>query len=207
MSSLLQCVIIQRMQRAQLTILIIDENAVRASIIEDGLREAGHHQLSLLHDIRGIDKAIERQNPDAIIIGIEEPEHDFMKQLLLMAQVTDRPIAMFVNHSDTASIVAAAEAGVSAYVVDGLKKERVKPILDMAVSRFRTFSRLRQELAHAKTALEERKVIERAKGILMKTRGLSEEDAFALLRKSAMNEKRKLAEIARSVVTAATLLI
>jgi len=204
---LLQCVIIQRMQRAQLTILIIDENAVRASIIEDGLREAGHHQLSLLHDIRGIDKAIERQNPDAIIIGIEEPEHDFMKQLLLMAQVTDRPIAMFVNHSDTASIVAAAEAGVSAYVVDGLKRERVKPILDMAVSRFRTFSRLRQELAHAKTALEERKVIERAKGILMKTRGLSEEDAFALLRKSAMNEKRKLAEIARSVVTAATLLI
>ncbi|MNI90450.1 putative transcriptional regulatory protein pdtaR [compost metagenome] len=99
------------------------------------------------------------------------------------------------------------EAGVSAYVVDGLKKERVKSILDMAVSRFNAFSRLQQELAEARSALEERKVVERAKGILMKMRGLSEEEAFALLRQTAMNEKKKMAEIAQSLVTAAGLLM
>ncbi len=99
------------------------------------------------------------------------------------------------------------DAGVSAYVVDGLKKERVKSILDMAVSRFNAFSRLQRELAEAKSALEERKVVERAKGILMKMRGLSEEDAFALLRQTAMNEKKKMSEIAQSVVTAAGLLL
>ena len=99
------------------------------------------------------------------------------------------------------------EAGVSAYIVDGLKKERVKPILDMAVSRFNAFSRLQRELADAKSALEERKVIERAKGIMMRMRGLSEEEAFALLRQTAMNEKKKMSEIAQSVVTAAGLLM
>ncbi len=91
--------------------------------------------------------------------------------------------------------------------MDGLKKERVKPILDMAVSRFNAFSRLKRELADAKSALEDRKIVERAKGILMKMRGLSEEEAFALLRQTAMNEKKKLSEIAQSVVTAAGLLM
>ncbi len=114
---------------------------------------------------------------------------------------------MFVDRSDTASIEAAVDAGVSAYIVDGLKKERVKPILDMAVSRFNAFSRLQRELAEARSALEERKVVERAKGILMKMRGLSEEEAFALLRQTAMNEKKKMSEIAQSVVTAAGLLM
>ncbi|MBN9134580.1 MAG: ANTAR domain-containing protein, partial [Phyllobacterium sp.] len=105
-----------------------------------------------------------------------------------------------------ASIEAAVDAGVSAYVVDGLKKERVKPILDMAVSRFKAFSRLQQELAEAKSALEERKVVERAKGILMKSRTISEDEAYALLRQAAMNEKKKLADIAQSVVMAAAML-
>jgi response regulator NasT len=114
---------------------------------------------------------------------------------------------MFVDRSDTASIEAAVDAGVSAYIVDGLRKERVKPILDMAVSRFNAFSRLQRELAEAKSALEERKIVDRAKGILMKTRNLSEEDAYALLRQAAMNEKKKIAEIAQSVVTAAGLLL
>jgi response regulator NasT len=114
---------------------------------------------------------------------------------------------MFVDRSDSASIEAAVDAGVSAYVVDGLKKERVKPILDMAVSRFNAFSRLQRELADAKSALEERKVVERAKGIMMRMRGLSEEEAFALLRQTAMNEKKKMSEIAQSVVTAAGLLM
>ncbi len=103
-------------------------------------------------------------------------------------------------------IRSAVEAGVGAYIVDGLRKERVKSILDMAVSRFNAFTQLREELDHVKQELEERKVIERAKGILMKERSLSEEAAYNLLRKAAMNENRRLAEVAQSVVTAARLL-
>jgi response regulator NasT len=113
---------------------------------------------------------------------------------------------MFVDRSDHASIEAAVEAGVSAYVVDGLKRERVKPILDMAISRFNAFSRLTRELEEAKSELENRKVIERAKGILMKSRGLSEADAYGLLRKTAMSQNRRIAEIAQSLITAAGLL-
>lgn len=190
-----------------LTILVIDENAIRASIIEEGLREAGYQRVTVIHEVQGVARTIETLQPDVIFIDLENPNRDMMEHLFQLTRTVGRPIAMFVDRSDTASIEAAVEAGVSAYVVDGLKKERVKAILDMAVSRFNAFSRLQRELADAKSALEERKVIERAKGILMKIRGLSEEQAFALLRQTAMNEKKKISEIAQSVVTAAGLLM
>lgn len=190
-----------------LTILVIDENAIRASIIEEGLNEAGHLNVRVIHEMQGVARLIETMDPDVIIIDIENPNRDMMEHMFQLTRMISRPIAMFVDRSDTAAIEAAVDAGVSAYVVDGLKKERIKPILDMAVSRFNAFSRLQRELVEARNALEERKVIERAKGILMKMRGLSEEQAFALLRQTAMNEKKKLADIAQSVVTAAELLL
>ncbi|MBB6486058.1 ANTAR domain-containing response regulator [Rhizobium lusitanum] len=192
---------------SELTILVIDENVIRASIIEEGLREAGHGKVMVIHEVNGVARVIEALKPDVIVIDIENPNRDMMEHLFQLTRTVGRPIAMFVDRSDTAQIEAAMEAGVSAYVVDGLKKERVKSILDMAVSRFNAFSRLQRELAEAKSALEERKIVERAKGILMKMRGLSEEDAFALLRQTAMNEKKKISEIAQSVVTAAGLLM
>ncbi|MBB3593582.1 response regulator NasT [Rhizobium sp. BK529] len=195
------------MSRLDLTILVIDENAIRASIIEEGLREAGHARVTVIHEVQGVARIIETLRPDVIIIDIENPNRDMMEHLFQLTRTVGRPIAMFVDRSDTASIEAAVDAGVSAYIVDGLKKERVKPILDMAVSRFNAFSRLQRELADAKSALEERKVVERAKGILMKMRGLSEEEAFTLLRQTAMNEKKKISDIAQSVVTAAGLLM
>lgn len=195
------------MSHRDLTILVIDENAIRASIIEEGLREAGHGNVTVIHEVHGVARIIETLQPDVIVIDIENPNRDMMEHLFQLTRTVGRPIAMFVDRSDTASIEAAVEAGVSAYVIDGLRKERVKPILDMAVSRFNAFSRLQRELAEAKSALEERKLVERAKGILMKMRGLSEEEAFALLRQTAMNEKKKISEIAQSVVTAAGLLI
>lgn len=195
------------MKPSSLNVLVIDENRIRASIIEEGLREAGHENVTVIHEVQGVARIIEMTKPDVIVIDLENPNRDMMEHLFQLTRTVARPIAMFVDRSDTASIEAAVEAGVSAYVVDGLKKERVKPILDMAVSRFNAFSKLRQELAEAKSALEERKTIERAKGILMKMRGLSEEEAFVLLRQTAMNEKKKLSEIAQSVVTAAGLLM
>lgn len=195
------------MTHLDLTILVIDENTIRASIIEEGLHEAGHFRVTVVHEVNAIARVIESLQPDVIFIDLENPNRDMMEHLFQLTRTVGRPIAMFVDRSDTASIEAAVDAGVSAYIVDGLKKERVKPILDMAVSRFNAFSRLQRELADAKSALEERKIVERAKGILMRMRSLSEEQAFALLRQTAMNEKKKIADIAQSVVTAAGLLM
>ncbi|MBB3978241.1 response regulator NasT [Rhizobium azooxidifex] len=192
---------------ASLSVLVIDENSIRASIIEVGLREAGYDNVTIIDDMNGLARRITEINPDVIVIDIENPNRDMLESIFQISRAVKRPIAMFVDKSDEDSIVAAVDAGVSAYVVDGLKKERVKPILEMAVSRFNAFSRLQRELAEARSALEERKIIDRAKGILMKMRGLSEEEAFALLRQTAMNEKKKIAEIAQSVVTAAGLLM
>jgi response regulator NasT len=123
-----------------------------------------------------------------------------------VSRVVRRPVAMFVDRSDSDMIKAAVESGVGAYVVDGLKKERVKAVVDMAVSRFNAFNDLREELDRARQALDERKVVERAKGILMKERGLSEEAAYALLRKAAMSDNKRVVEIAQAVITAAGLL-
>jgi response regulator NasT len=145
-------------------------------------------------------------DPDVIIIGIENPSRDVLEQMFQVSKLVSRPVAMFVDRSDHGMIQAAVEAGVSAYVVDGLRKERVKAIVDMAVSRFNAFDRLQRELVATRNELASRKIIERAKGILMRTRQLSEEEAYALLRQTAMNEKRKLVDIAQSVVTAASLL-
>ena len=117
-----------------------------------------------------------------------------------------RPVAMFVDQSDKASIQASVDAGVSAYIVGGLKKDRVKNILDTCIMRFNAFSKLQHELDQAKSALEDRKAIDRAKGVLMKVKNLTEDEAYALLRSTAMREKKKIAEIAQSVITAAEML-
>ncbi len=193
-------------QPTTLSILIIDENRLRASVIEAGLRDSGYTNLTVVHDVAGIARRIEDIAPDVIVISLENPNRDMLESIFQLSRAVQRPIAMFVDRSDQAAIEAAVEAGVSAYVVDGLKRERVKPILDMAISRFNAFSRMTRELQEARSELENRKLIDRAKGILMATRGLSEADAYALLRKTAMNQNRKISEIAESLITASGLL-
>jgi response regulator NasT len=187
-------------------ILLVDQNLIRASILEEGLREAGYGDVLVVRDVQDLLKRIVAAEPDVIFIDLENPNRDVLEQMFQVSRLVPRPIALFVDRSDAEMTRAAVEAGVSAYVVDGLKKERVQAILELAVSRFEVFSQLRGELEQARQALEERKVIERAKGILMKERGITEEAAYALLRKAAMNGNRKLAEIAQAVVTAAGLL-
>jgi response regulator NasT len=191
---------------AQLTIMVIDENRTRASIIESGLRDAGHEAVTVIHDVAGIAARIETLQPDVIVIDLANPNRDMLEDMFQLSRAVKRPIAMFVDRSDAASIEAAIDAGVSAYVVDGLKKERVKAILDMAIIRFNAFSRMARELQDARTELQHRKLVDRAKGILMKLRGLSEQEAYGLLRKTAMNQNRKISEVAQSLVTAAGLL-
>ena len=190
---------------AALKILVIDENPIRRPILEAGLREAGFANVVLVKNTTGLLDQVYRIDPDVILIDLENPSRDVIEQMFQVSRIVRRPIAMFVDQSDRNTIEAAVDAGVSAYIVDGLKKERVKHILDLCISRFNAFARLRDELDRAKSALEARKVIDRAKGILMKVKGLSEEDAYALLRTTAMNEKRKIADVAQSVITAAEL--
>ena len=191
---------------ASLKIVIVDKNPVRAAILEDGLREAGHVQVVRLDDTAHLLARIYAIDPDVILIDLEDPSRDVLEQMFQVSRAVRRPVAMFVDQSDAASIEAAVDAGVSAYIVGGLRKDRVKNILDLCISRFNAFERLQNELDRTKSALEERKVIDRAKGILMNAKNLSEDAAYALLRKTAMNENKKIAEVAQSVVTAAELL-
>jgi response regulator NasT len=190
---------------ASLKIAIVDESPIRAAILADGLREAGLTQVELIPETHNLLTRIYAVDPDVIIIDLESPSRDMLEQMFQMSRAVKRPVAMFVDQSDAGSIQAAVDAGVSAYIVDGLKKERITNILDLCISRFNAFHRLQTELDHAKGALEERKVIDRAKGLLMKVKGLSEEQAYALLRKTAMNENKKIVDIAQSVLTAAEL--
>jgi response regulator NasT len=129
-----------------------------------------------------------------------------LENLFQLSRAVQRPVAMFVDRSDKASMEAAIEAGVSAYVVNGLAEHRIKPILDMAVSRFNAYSRMARELADAKSELENRKIIERAKGLIMASRKLDEAAAYGLLRSTAMNQNRTIADVAQSLVMAAGLL-
>ena len=191
---------------SHLKIVIVDESPIRAAILEDGLREAGLVQVIRIEDRTNLLARIYASDPDVILIDLENPSRDVLEQMFQVSRVVKRPVAMFVDQSDTASIQAAIDAGVSAYIVDGLKKERIKHILDMSIMRFNSFSRLEGELEQTKSALEDRKVIDRAKGILMKVKNLTEEEAYALMRKTAMNEKKKIAEIAQSIITAAEML-
>src|SRR5262245_21227013 len=190
---------------ASLKIVIVDENPIRAAILEEELREAGHVQVVHLDGTSHLLARVYAVDPDVILIDLEHPSRDVLQQMFQVSRAVRRPVAMFVDQSDAASIQAAVDAGVSAYIVGGLRKERVQNILDLCISRFNAFARLQDELDRTKSALEERKAIDRAKGILMTAKNLSEEAAYALLRKTAMNENKKIADVAQSVITAAEL--
>jgi len=189
-----------------LKIVIVDESPVRAAVLEEGLREAGFTEVERLGEMHNLLKRIYAIDPDVILIDLENPSRDMLEQMFQVSRAVRRPVAMFVDQSDAASIEASVDAGVSAYIVDGLKKERIKSILDLCVSRFNAFSRLQDELARAKSDLEDRKSIDRAKGILMNSKNLTEEQAYTAMRSAAMREKKKIGEIARAIITAAELL-
>src|SRR3979411_2888621 len=190
-------------------IVIVDESPIRAAILEEGLwgvGEGGFPGVVNISEMQSLLARIYALDPDVILIDLENPSRDVLEQMFQVSRAVRRPIAMFVDQSDAASIQASVDAGVSAYIVDGLKKERIKPILDLCISRFNAFSKLQDELDRTKSALEERKVIDRAKGILMKLKGLTEDEAYVLMRSTAMREKKKIGEIAQSILTASELL-
>ncbi len=189
-----------------LSIVIVEKDQDRARMIVEGLRAVGAQDIAVFSDDAGLARRIAERSPDLVLIDIASPSRDVIEELTLASSPMERPVAMFVDRSDGALTQAAIEAGVSAYVVDGMRPERIKPILDAAIARFRMVQKMRAELIATRRALEERKVIDRAKGLLMAARGIDEDAAYALLRKTAMAQGRKIVEVAQALVTAAELL-
>jgi two-component system, response regulator / RNA-binding antiterminator len=193
-------------ERAPMRIVIVDESAARAAVIQEGLFEAGLTDIIVLTVRAGLVKRIEAISPDVVLIDLCNPRRDELEEMFAVSRALARPIAMFVDQTDDAAIEAAIDAGVSAYVVDGLKKERIKSVLDVAIKRFAAFSRLRTELDEARGALAERTTLDAAKLLLMKTRGLDEPSAYAALRKAAMDSGRRIVDVADALLTAEKLM-
>ncbi|MEP3232616.1 MAG: ANTAR domain-containing protein [Hyphomicrobiales bacterium] len=188
------------------SILIAGETVHTLTLIELGLREAGHDNLTVTMGLVGLAAIIEQIQPQAIIIEIGASAHSVQDGVLQLCRALSLPMVVFVDSSTEALTQSAIEAGVAAYIIDGLKKERVKPILEMAMSRFEERSRMLCELENARTELGDRKVIDRAKGFLMQSKGISEEQAYGLMRKTAMDQNRKVRDIANNLILAADLL-
>lgn len=182
-------------------IAVIDTSTTRAAIIVDGLRDAGLTNVTNIDPSRPLLSQLEQARPEVVLVNLENPSRDLLEDYFAVSRALARPIAMFVDKSDSEATMAAVDAGVSAYIVDGLTKKRIKPVLDLAVRRFQAFARLENELREAKSALAERAVIDKAKAILIKRRGLEEPAAYRLLRNHAMQSNRRIAEIAQAIVT------
>lgn len=183
-------------------IAIIDESAARASIIEEGLAELDGCTIFVLSERQGLLARIEDIAPDIVLIDLGNPSRDVLEEYFSVSRALARPIAMFVDESDGDAIAASIDAGVSAYVVDGLAANRIRPLLDLTVRRFNAFSRLQTDLAEAKGKLAERETIDRAKRILMDSKNIPEPEAYGELRRKAMQQGKRIAQIAEAVVTA-----
>ena len=189
-----------------LAIILVEPDRDKANQIVDSLAEAGFERIQVITEPSSLKRQIQAMNPDIVLIDMANPSRDMLEEMAVASQPMDRAVAVFVDRSDDALTSAAIEAGVSAYVVDGLGPDRVKPVLDAAIARFNVCQRMRTELAETKRALEERKVIDRAKGLIMKAKGIDEDAAYSLLRKAAMNQGKRLADVAEALVESAGLL-
>lgn len=191
---------------ANLKILVVEPDQAKAKDIIDALVDGGWSEVVVIATAAQLDRTLQQQSPDIILIDLANPDRDTLEHISLVSQAKERPVAMFVDHTDEAMTQAAIAAGLSAYVVNGLQMDRIKPVLETAVARFRMLSKMQSELEAAKLALSDRKTIDRAKGLLMRARGISEDDAYKLMRKTAMDQGRKVIDVANALVTAADLL-
>lgn len=183
-------------------IAVIDESASRASVIREGLSQLDGSEVFVVTERQGLIAQIAEIAPDVVLIDLGNPSRDVLEDYFAVSRALSRPIAMFVDRSDEEAIGQSIDAGVSVYVVDGLAASRIRPVLDLAVRRFNAFARLQAELDDAKGKLAERETIDKAKRILMQSKGVSEPEAYAELRRKAMSSSRRISDIAEAVVTA-----
>ena len=189
-----------------LCILIVEPDRDRALAIVDDLQAGDDAEIHVIAEMSSLARRVAEFNPDIVIVDLTNPSRDMIEELTLASGPLERPVAIFADKSDEPLTKAAIEAGVSAYVVDDIRPDRLRPVIETAIARFNMFRRMREELAETKRALEERKLIDRAKGVLMKARGINEDQAYGLLRKTAMDRGKKISEIAAALVTASDLL-
>ncbi|MGD9879413.1 MAG: ANTAR domain-containing response regulator [Reyranella sp.] len=183
-----------------LSVLLIDDNPTRAEIVEAGLAAAGYRLIARLEGTQDLIGRVRELAPDVVVVSIDSPSRDTIEDMRRTTDLMPRPIALFVDQSDPATIAAAMEAGVSAYVVKGLAQDRVRPVVDVAVAHFNRYRAMREELDRARLSLVERKAIDRAKGLLMQQKGITEEAAYRLMRKLAMNQNKRIGEVAQDII-------
>ena len=184
-----------------LRVMLVDRHPERSELLEQALAEAGHRIIARIVDDANLADAVAKCHPDVIIIDMEAPGRDTLEQMREINRDQPKPIILFSDQRDPDYIRQAVRAGVSAYVVDGLSRDRVMPIVEVAVARFREFQALKQELEETKTRLADRKIIEKAKGLLMKKKNMGEEQAYQFLRKTAMSRNLQLIEVARVLIS------
>ena len=187
-------------------VMIVDEEVERAEVLQQALTWAGYEVIAYVPSTFDLHRQVSALQPDVVIIDTDSPDRDTLENLIVVSRDEPRPVVMFTHDGDSAKIRAATQAGVSAYVVDGMSAERIGPIIDAAVARFEQFQALKREFDDIEEKLADRKVIERAKGLLMKSRNLSEEEAYRALRKQAMESNSRLAAVARQLVAVSGLL-
>ncbi len=187
--------------KIHVSVLVIDEDASRATLLEQALIDQGYQVLARIDSTDQLAEHVEQLKPDMIIIDLESPDRDVLENMALLNQHSPRPVVMFAEKGDQTTIEKAIRSGVSAYVVDGLEAHRIRAILDVATARFREFQTLKRELSDARSELEDRKVVEKAKGLIMKHNNCSEDHAFKAMRKMAMNQQKPMYEIARNIIS------
>lgn len=190
-----------------LRVLVIDESQRRGSDLCAGLALAGCQVAAVLAGAGDLPRQVEAVKPDVILIGTDNPSRDTLEHLAAMNRDMPRPVVIFADEGDQVCIRNAMKAGVASYVVDGLEPARVKPVIDVALARFEADQALKRELETTQKKLSERRLVEQAKGLLMKLKGLDEDEAYKLLRKLAMDRGQPIGTVAQNVLETARLLL
>lgn len=192
--------------KPKLNVMLVDSSAERRAVLKQALLVSGYSVQVELDTYESLNDRVNEYQPDVIIIDMDSPGRDMLEHMRVISSERPKPIVMFAEQSDSSTIEQAVKAGVSAYVVDGLNPSRVKPIIDVAIARFREFHSLKQELHETKSKLAERKIIDKAKGILMRRRDMTEDEAYKALRKMAMDKNMRLVQAAENLIAISELL-
>jgi response regulator NasT len=181
-------------------VLLIDADATRAQAVKRGLEEQGILVVALTTEIVGLTARVRDSGADIIVCGLEDPSRDALDSMRTLHREEPRPVILFAEQSTPKQIEAALEAGVTAYVVEEMAPERMRPVIEVAIRQFRAYQALRDQVAKAQIHLEERKLIERAKGLIMQAHGLTEEEAHRFLRRAAMDRGQRLVDAAEQIL-------
>lgn len=184
-----------------LKIILVDENSGRSAMLRRALQDKGHEVICRMNSSSQLQDSNEMTHADVIIVNADIPNEEVFANLTDINKTKPKPIVMFTEESNSEMVNSAIKSGVNAYIVDGLKEDRVQPIIDVAMARFREFQALKDELDATRNQLSERKAVEKAKGLLMKHKDVSEDEAYQSLRKMAMDKNKRIVDVAESVIS------